>query len=239
MATQRRRIGAALITLLIHLAIAWLALVTGYRVIHYDDTEPLVVLGLTPPPPIVQLAPHPVPSRKREGAASPPNLRSTASEIVAPKPVVPPLIRTPVVAAPEAGQGVDASQGAAEVAAPGTGSGGTGSGTGSGGAGDGDGDGGDDIPPRQVGGRLRASDLPQELADQGIGGTVEVIFTVEVDGHVTDCRATRSSGSRLLDDTTCRLIEARFRYRPSLDAHGRPVQSELVERHSWTVPRNP
>ena len=98
-----------------------------------------------PPPP-----PPPQPKREssREGAASPANIRSTATELVAPKPVLPPPPQ-PMAAAPVANTGVQSTQGAAPVPGPGYGAGGVGNGFGSGGAGDGDGDGeGRDTPPR-------------------------------------------------------------------------------------------
>ena len=42
-------------------------------------------------------------------------------------------------------------------------------------------------------------------------------------------------GNDALDDTTCRLIEERFRFDPSRDPQGRPVESMVVENHSWEI----
>jgi protein TonB len=39
----------------------------------------------------------------------------------------------------------------------------------------------------------------------------------------------------VLDETTCRLIEERFRFEPSRDRSGRPVRSRIVENHEWDV----
>lgn len=58
-------------------------------------------------------------------------------------------------------------------------------------------------------------------------------FTVETDGRVTGCRVTRSSGLSDLDDGVCRLIEARFRYRPSRDARDRAIRSGVEIDHIW------
>ena len=116
---------------------------------------------------------------------------------------------------------------------------GTGGGIGNG-AGPGEGDGaGGGTPPRRLSGRLRDSDYPRGLGEAGIEGTVSVEYRVELDGRVTDCVITRSSGSRLLDETTCDLIEQRFRYRPAHDRAGRPVISYIVENHSWIVHDEP
>ena len=182
----------------------------------------------SPPPP------QPKRSSAKEGAASPANIRSTATEVVAPKPVLPPPPQ-PMAAAPVANTGVQATQGAAPVAGPGFGAGGVGNGFGSGGAGDGDGA-GSDTPPRRIGGRISPGDLPVELAYNlatGVDMTVAVKYAVEEDGHVTDCRITRSSGSRALDLLTCDLIERKFRYRPALDGNREPFKSWIVENHTW------
>jgi len=77
------------------------------------------------------------------------------------------------------------------------------------------------------------------VGEAGGGGTVGVRFTVEVDGRVGRCMVTHSSGNRILDDTTCRLITERYRFRPSLDPAGRPVRSQIVEDHSWVTMDDP
>jgi protein TonB len=186
-----------------------------------------------PPPPPEKLVPHRVVSKKAEGAASPPNLRSKATEIVAP----PPIVRLPppptIVSAEKPGVGNQATSGNADIPGPGTGSGGVGNGTGNGRYGDGDGNGGQEIPPRQIQGRIKDSDWPHELSDEGIGGQVSVRYVVTIGGRATECEVTRSSGSRQLDLLTCRLIEERFHFRPSLDRAGRPVTSMILQRHDW------
>ena len=192
-----------------------------------------------PPPPREKIVPHRNPSHRREGAASPPNLRSEPTEVVAPTPVVPLPIPPPVIAAPIAGVGSAPTAGNADVRGPGTGSGGEGNGRGSGGEGDGSGDGGAEIPPQQVRGELRDSDYPEGAAEAGIGGTVGVRYLVRTDGRVRECTITHSSGSAELDATTCRLIEQRFRFHPSRDRSGRPVPALIVENHSWMVQREP
>jgi periplasmic protein TonB len=184
-----------------------------------------------PPPP-----PQPKKNSSKEGAASPANLRSTATEVVAPKPVLPPPPQ-PIAAAPIANVGVQSTQGAAPVEGPGYGAGGVGNGFGSGGAGDGDGAGdGRDTPPRRIGGRIKPSDLPDDLAytlAAGVDLVVGVKYAVEEDGRVTECRITRSSGNVQLDHLTCDLIELKFRYRPALDEDRRPFKSWIIESHTW------
>jgi protein TonB len=199
----------------------------------------LAVVDLAPPPPAPPPpVPHRIASHRPEGAASPPNIRSHATEVVAPPPAIVLPVPPPVVAAPVAGESRDPTAGNAEIPGPGTGSGGIGNGTGSGGAGNGDGDGGGGFtPPRWLRGRLHNSDYPAEAGEAGVGGTVSVRFSIETDGRVGQCLVTRSSGNAALDRTTCRLIAERYRFRPSLDPNGRPVRSQMVEDHSW-VPLN-
>jgi protein TonB len=86
-----------------------------------------------------------------------------------------------------------------------------------------------------VAGRIRNSDYPKAAGAAGVGGTVSVLYVVAPSGRVTDCEVTRSSGSAALDDTTCDLIIARFRFEPARDADGRPVESMIEENHRWIV----
>ena len=193
----------------------------------------IAVFAIAPdrPPPPVQ--PPPKRSKGKEGAASPANIRSTATELVAPKPVLPPPPQ-PMPAAPIANLGAQATQGAAPVAGPGFGAGGSGNGLGSGG--DGDGDGGGDIPPRRTGGRISPGDLPDDLVfllQAGRDYVVGVKYAVEEDGRVDECRVTRASGNAQLDRLTCDLIERKFRYRPARDSDGDAFKSFIVETHTW------
>jgi len=235
------RIRAALAAALIHLLLGY-ALLTGFGVpVAAKLGETLQLIDVMPPArPPEKLAPNPKKSARREGRASPPNLKALATEVVVPPPIVPPIKPPPqVVTAKVAGVGAAAAAGNAAIVGPGTGSGGVGNGAGSGGAGDGDGDGGDETPPRLKKGRLKNSDYPRGAGEAGIEGTVSVRYTVGIDGRVSDCEITRSSGNDELDRTTCRLIEERFRYDPSRDARGHPVPSIIVENHSWIIKPEP
>ena len=147
-----------------------------------------------------------------------------ASESPAVVAIVP--IRAAPVPAPGGGTGTGPAVGSGS-------GGGTGAvGTGSGGAGDG---GGTEL--EQIGGDIFPSDYPRRLGNAGIGGLVGVIFRVEVNGRASRCRVLRSSGIPELDTLTCRLIEQRFRFRPSTDSFGHPIADEVEYDHEWTVDR--
>ncbi|MEG3172508.1 energy transducer TonB [Sphingomonas sp. ZB1N12] len=193
-----------------------------------------------PPPPPEKIVPRPAKSHRPEGAASPANLRSKATELVVPKPIIPPIVPPPpVIATLKPGPGSDATSGAAPVPGSGTGAGGEGTGTGSGRSGNGDGDGGDESPPRLLKSRFKNKDFPNAEAVIGAGDIVGVRYTVETDGSVTHCMVAHSSGNAVLDATTCRLIELRFRYRPWRDAAGRPVRSTVVRNQEWVNQLDP
>ena len=251
----RERVGGAVSAALIH-ALIGMALLWGLGApIPAAVERSLKLFDVAPPPPppepVLIRPPPPVKADQRmlkhspreEGAASPPNLRSKATEMVAPTPVVRLPVHSPVIAAPKPGTGSDASSGAAEIRGPGTGAGGFGNGSGSGAGGNGDGGGGggydDATPPRLLRGRIRNSDYPPGAGEAGISGTVGLRYTVTTQGRVVNCRVTRSSGHSVLDELTCRLIEQRFRFDPSRDWRGRPIQSDIVENQSWIVEDDP
>ena len=136
-------------------------------------------------------------------------------------------------AAPIAGTGPDISAGASAQPGPGTGAGGVGTGTGSGGTGTGTGRGGIATRARHVSGRIDDRDYPRTAYRDRTEGVVSARLTIATDGRVSRCVVTRSSGNAELDETTCRLIERRFRYEPARDAAGKVVVSEMGWRQSW------
>jgi protein TonB len=216
------------------------ALIVGLRVAWRPaGSAVLVAVGLAPPspPPPSQRHRHPVKRAKSsaaEGEPAPANLRGHATPVVAPPRqllIIPP----PIAVATQAGIAAGLTTGAADRRGPGQGAGGIGNGNGGGGDG---GDGyGDDavVGPQQIRGRLKFSDVPEDILGPGQSASVGVRYTVETNGRVTHCSIDKSSRVPALDVLACRLIEQRFRFRPALDEDGRPVRSVVVETHSWSV----
>ena len=239
----RDRLRSAVLVAVFHVALGW-ALISslGYKVIpRADDALKLFNLSDQPPPP-PPITPPPEKARTEthkprdpEGAAAPPALKNTPTEIVAPK--VKPLRPPPVPAAPVAGQGTAPAAGAAPTPGPGTGRGGVGNGLGSGLSGNGNGGGGNGraAAAQHVAGDIANGDYPPSAINARAQGTTIFSGVVGPDGRLEDCRVIRSSGNRALDETTCRLALRRLRYRPATDAAGRPIASTVREEQSWEL----
>ena len=179
-----------------------------------------------PPPPPPQQKQQPKP-REKEGGSAPPNIRSEATPVEAPKPkiVIPPL---PQIAASETPrEGTQPTQGAAPFPGPGTGAGGQGTGTGSGSGGNGPGGGGDGgvaDPPHLVSPVLTGRDLPRDLIDQWPAGMpVFLRLRVNAQGYVSECNVSRGTGVAAIDSEMCNIAHDRLRFRPAVNRSGQAV----------------
>jgi TonB family protein len=98
-------------------------------------------------------------------------------------------------------------------------------------------------PPAKGKARARANlaallsndDYPVEALRNGVEGVVTFRLQVGADGRVTGCTITRSSGSPILDSTTCRLLSARARFSPARNRKGRPVPDSVAARIVWRI----
>lgn len=79
-------------------------------------------------------------------------------------------------------------------------------------------------------------DFPARARRAGESGRVIAEWEVAEDGHVEDCRIVQSSGSAVLDETSCRLATARMRYDPARDRDGAPARSTDGHHFHWTPP---
>ena len=229
---NRDRGGAIAGVIAIHAALLFMLLNLSGRVDLPGAQSALRIFDLTPSPPPPpprpppQQRPQPKPKEKQGGSA-PPNIRSEATPVEAPKPkvVVPPL---PQIAASETPrQGTAPTQGAAPVAGPGTGAGGTGNGTGSGSGGNGPGGGGDGgiaEPPHLATPVLTGRDFPRDLLEQWPrGATVFMRLRVDARGYVSECSVDRGTGVAAIDSAVCNLAHDRLRFRPALNRSGQAV----------------
>jgi protein TonB len=156
--TFRDRAGPLAAVVLLHVGIGYAVLsLSGTGADQLGEEAGLTIFDVIvpppppPPEPVVEQSVQPQDSKPKqaEGAASPKNIRSKATPVVAPEPRIELPAPSPVVAATKPSTGAAATTGASDVVGPGTGAGGTGTGTGSGGAGSGSGGGGSGgIPTR-------------------------------------------------------------------------------------------
>ena len=226
MVRPRERAYALAAVVLIQAALG-LALLTGLRV-HVGSSADIVqqlvrvTLPQEPPPP-----PPPPVKEKRTKSAEPAPKAKPAPPGGSPGPVpahAPPSVKPIVAVLPNA-----APSGGGTGSGPAAGSG---SGGGAGGNGYGAGEGGGS-ELEQIAGEITPRDYPRRLGNAGVGGRVGLSFTVGVNGRVTRCSVTRSSGIPELDVLTCRLIMQRFVFRPATDRYGRPVSDEVEGDHVW------
>lgn len=79
---------------------------------------------------------------------------------------------------------------------------------------------------------------PQARAKSQEGQTV---YAVELDpaGRIVRCNVVQSSGSDLLDSTTCTLVISNGRFRPARDAAGKPVVGRYQGSMRWKLVEGP
>lgn len=239
----RERLGSAIAVAAIHAAMLYaLFTMLGIDVTKIvDNSAALKMFAVADPiPPSSPERPIDEEAPAEEGASSPQDEKARPTPVVAPELSLP-IPVSPIIAAPKPRDGADRDSGAT-VAGPGDAAGGAGDGTGSGnegtgqgggGTGDGTGAGFTPTEPRLIRGRISNKDYPDAASRAGVGGTVTAWYRVDPDGRVRDCEIARSSGNSALDNTTCRLIEKRFRYEPARGRDGKAVAAETGWKQIW------
>ena len=207
-----------------------------------EATQALIAIDLPPPRPTPTPTPPPPPKKSEKSAPKGDpgqrNLKNKATQIVA---IVPPILIVPpppvVVATTPANTGNATQSGASDRAGPGQGAGGYGNGLGGGGNG-GNGDGiNREAPPRPIRDRLAYKYIPEDVGEPGETVSMGVVYMVNPDGHVSNCRVDRSSGYPRFDRLACQLIEERFLFRPARDRTGQAIATRVGQDHFWEIPR--
>lgn len=91
-------------------------------------------------------------------------------------------------------------------------------------------------PMGPLSGYVSEDDYPAAAIRSGLQGTVFFRLSVGADGRVQGCAVTQSSGSDLLDSTTCRLMVRRVRFAQAADPQGRPRADEFDGHIEWRLP---
>ena len=220
------RAKAAAAAIVVHAAIgaAFLAgLVTN---VSRQPSEALRTFDIIdpPPPPIVEIEEESAP----KGDPGEAGKKAEPTPFVAPKPKIEIPAKSPVPAAPIAGQGAAPSAGAA-TAGTGTGAGGAGSGPGGGGTG------GVGFTPALKITKIPDAEYRRLKAMSGMrSGNVGLSVRVGPDGVPSNCRIARTSGNSSVDAVMCQLTLTWIRFRPARDPQGRAVAQDITWYPGWS-----
>lgn len=223
--------GALTVVVAIHAALLFALLQLSGQIDLADPQSVLRTFDVTevpPPPPVPPPAKESdkAKPKQKEGGSAPKNIKSEATPVAAPKPIVEPQRPNPVVVAEVPRQGTAPTQGASTIAGPGTGSGGIGTGTGSGmgGTGPGGGGGGGVAVPVALVRGITSRDYPPAIHQSWPrGAAIFLRLRIEANGRPSRCDVMRSFGDRAADQWTCSLIMQRGLFRPARDFRGQPV----------------
>jgi len=82
---------------------------------------------------------------------------------------------------------------------------------------------------------LGDDDYPPEAYNKSEEGEAVVRLSVDVRGKVTDCAVVASSGSKPIDEVTCRRALRKARYIPAVGADGRPTAAMRTVRAEFRL----
>lgn len=80
---------------------------------------------------------------------------------------------------------------------------------------------------------------PPEAKAAGVEGRTAFSLDVDAKGRVTACNVTESSGSPLLDSTTCNLLIANAHFKPAKDPKGHAVAGVWTSGMRWKLTAPP
>ena len=84
-------------------------------------------------------------------------------------------------------------------------------------------------------GLFRSEDYPTSALEREEQGTVTVSMQIGTNGRLTGCNVTKSSGSRTLDNATCRVLRSRARFTPARDTSGNPTSDTKSQSITWRL----
>jgi len=195
----------------VHVAVGY-ALLSGFAitVIKNIDHIPIIVPVTEPPPP----QPHPIEIKRTRQAVNPDPVPIPDPNPTTPDPIIKMGDPGPIVGTPAGGGEIKmppleparASQAAGAV------------------------------PERNWRSWITTDDYPPAAIRQNVQGAVGISVMIGTDGRVRSCLVTQSSGSKVLDDATCRLYSARARFTPARDADGNATTAQRTDRYRWQIP---
>jgi TonB family protein len=90
-----------------------------------------------------------------------------------------------------------------------------------------------------VGQWFGADAYPKEAIRASRAGRVVALLAVDAAGAVAGCTVQVSSGTTVLDTTTCEIATAHLRFDPATDHRGRPTAGTYVLPVRWVLPDGP
>ena len=86
-----------------------------------------------------------------------------------------------------------------------------------------------------LGGLISQDDYPPDALDANEQGTVSVRLDIDSSGKPSGCIVLSGSGSKSLDEQTCKLLLKRAKYLPGRDRQGNPVAGSVTGRVRWVL----
>jgi TonB family protein len=80
-----------------------------------------------------------------------------------------------------------------------------------------------------------ADAYPPEAKAAGLHGRTAFTLDLDPKGRITSCNITSSSGSPLLDSTTCTLLVTNGRFQPAHNAAGQPIAGTWSSAMVWQL----
>lgn len=82
---------------------------------------------------------------------------------------------------------------------------------------------------------ISTADYPPQASAAGQEGRTAFALDVDSKGRVTGCRIIESSGSPLLDNTTCSSMIVNARFKPAMGADGKAIASVWQSAMQWRL----
>lgn len=79
-------------------------------------------------------------------------------------------------------------------------------------------------------------DYPALALRDNIEGVAKVRVVIDPDGHIRHCDVIASSGSPLLDTSTCEIFTTKGRYWPARDPSGKAISQTDTRSVKWQIP---
>ncbi len=84
---------------------------------------------------------------------------------------------------------------------------------------------------------FKSEDYPAVAWNQRGTGVVSIVLLVDEKGKLATCNVFEASGLASLDAQSCAILKARAKFKPGVDAAGKPVKSGGSMTIRWALPR--